>query len=131
MKDTKVHQKKIINLLKMSGEERFSYFIRKVTDSEAVWGLFDSGWALSTDDKGKKAIPFWPEKDFSSLCAEGVWENYNSKQIKLDLFISKWLPGMEKDRVLAAIFPTPKNKGVIIQPNKLLTSLEDELRQYK
>ena len=126
-----MHQKKIENILKMSGEERLLYFIRKVSDFEEVWGLFAGGWAMTADNKGRKAIPFWPEKDFSDLCANGVWKNYNSKQIELDIFISKWLLGMEKDGVLAAIFPTPKNKGVIIQPKDLLTSLKEEIEQYE
>ncbi|GBC59404.1 hypothetical protein DENIS_0343 [Desulfonema ishimotonii] len=126
-----MHQKKIENLLKMSGKERFLYFVRKVADFEEVWGLFADGWAMTADNEGRKAIPFWPEKDFSNLCAEGAWKNYNSKQIKLDKFMSKWLPGMEKDGVLVAIFPTPKNKGVIIQPKELSASLEEEIEQYE
>lgn len=131
MKDTKMHQKKIENILKMPGDERLQYFVRKVSDFEEVWGLFDDGWAMTADTEGRKAIPLWPEKDFSDLCAEGVWENYNSKPIELDRFVSKWLPGMEKDGVLTAIFPTPKNKGVIIQPKDLLTTLEEEIEQYE
>ncbi len=125
-----MHQKQIENLLKKSGKDRFLYFVRKVTDFEEVWGLFANGWAMTADDDGRKAIPFWPDKDLSSLCREGAWENYNSKQIELNKFISKWLPGMEKDGVLAAIFPTPKDKGVIIQPKELIDSLEEELEQY-
>jgi hypothetical protein len=131
MKDTKMDPKKIRNLLKISGKEKLKYFVRKVADFEEVWGLFADGWAMTADDEGRKAIPFWPEKDLSILCAEGAWQNYESKQIELANFISKWLPGMEKDGILAAVFPTPMNKGLIIQPKELLASLEKETEQYK
>lgn len=126
-----MHQKKIENLLKLSGKERYLYFVRKVTDFEELWGLFADGWAMTANDDGKKAIPFWPEKELSNLCTKGEWENYSSKQIKLENFISRWLPGMEKDGVSVAIFPTPENKGVIIQPKELLAALKEELEQYQ
>lgn len=131
MKDIKMHQKKIENLFKMSGKDRYQYFIRKVADFETVWGLFADGWAMTADDEGKKAIPFWPEKELSSMCATEEWENYIPKKIELDPFLSKWIPGMEKDGVLLAIFPTPEKKGVLTPPKELLSSLKEELEQYE
>ena len=131
MKDIEMHEKKIKNLLKKSGKDRFRYFVRKVADFELVWGLFADGWAVTSTADGQNAIPFWPEKELADICAEGVWSDYNSQQIELERFISKWLLGMEKDDVLAAIFPTPKDKGVIVQPKLLLFSLEEELEQYE
>lgn len=125
-----MHKQKIENIIQMPGEERYFYFIRKVTDFEEVWGLYANGWATTADGKDRKAIPFWPEKVFADLCANGTWEGYTSKPIELDLFISKWLPGMEKDNTLAAIFQTPENKGIISNPKDLLISLDEELEQY-
>ena len=131
MEAIKMHKKKIENLIKMTGKDRYQYFIRKVADFETVWSLFADGWAMTSDDEGKKAIPFWPEKELTNLCASDAWEKYTPKQINLDHFLTKWLPGMKKDGVLLAIFPTPKNKGVLTQPNDLLSSLEEELKKYE
>ncbi|WP_454046937.1 hypothetical protein [Chryseobacterium sp. Marseille-Q8038] len=35
--------KKINNISKMSEDERYNYFIRKVADFEELWGLNDDG----------------------------------------------------------------------------------------
>lgn len=115
----------------MSGDARNLYFVRKVADFEIVWSLFEDGWAMVADDNEQKAIPFWPEKELAELCAKGEWRNYHSKQIKLDDFLLKWLPGMIKDGLSVAIFPTPSDKGVILSPTKLLSLLEDEVKQYE
>lgn len=34
---------KIENILKMSEDERYDYFVRKVADFEQIWGLSDNG----------------------------------------------------------------------------------------
>ncbi|WP_255462680.1 DUF2750 domain-containing protein [Galbibacter sp. BG1] len=124
--------KKISNIINLSAQERYDYFIRKIADFEEVWGLYDGdGWAMTMDDGGRKAMPFWPEKEFAKLCAQNEWENYKPKAIGLDDFIEKWLVGMYKDNLKAVVFYTPNNKGLIIYPHKLKDDLEEELEQYE
>lgn len=125
------HPKKLRSILEKSGEERFEYFIRKVTDFSEVWGLFDNGWATSSDKSGGTAIPFWPEKDFARLCASETWKNYAPRKIGIEDFLDKWLPGMEKDGSLAAVFPTPTDKSVFIEPNRLGSLLKKEMEQHE
>ncbi|MCZ1269023.1 DUF2750 domain-containing protein, partial [Paenibacillus tundrae] len=38
-------------VIKLPANIRYEYFIKKVTDSEEIWGLYDDGWAMSSDDK--------------------------------------------------------------------------------
>lgn len=88
-----MHKRKIENIFRLSSQERFSYFIRKVTDFEEVWGLSDgSEWALIGDSDDNQLFPVWPEKDFAEICATGVWYNYVPKSIPLNDFISKLSP---------------------------------------
>ena len=47
------------------------------------------------------------------------------------LFMEKWLPGMERDEILVAVFPTPEGKSIYVQQSMLLESLEEELIQYE
>jgi hypothetical protein len=47
-------------VIKLPANIRYEYLIKKVADSEEVWGLYDDGWAMSSDDKGRLLIPFWP-----------------------------------------------------------------------
>lgn len=128
MEDT---NKKIENILKMSEDERYNYFIRKVTDFEELWGLNNDGWALLGDDDGNRIFPVWPEKEFAALCAVDQWKNYNPEVITLENFIEKWIPGMTNDKTLVNVFLTPNAKGKVISPNDLYTDLQGELEQYE
>lgn len=125
-----INKSKVNNVINSSAEERYSYFIRKVADFEEVWGLYNEGWAMLEDNKEQNIIPFWPEEAFAQLCAEGVWESYQPKPIELNNFIEKWLPGMEKDGKSAGIFYNPEGKGIVVQPDKLLGAIQEELEQY-
>jgi hypothetical protein len=125
-----IHAKKIENVLKLNSLDRYDYFIRKVADLEVVWGLFKDGWAMvSVDDQ--QGIPFWPEAEFAALCASGEWAGFHAKEISVEDFIKKWLPGMNSDKRIASIFPTPDGKPSIVDPKVLQQHLSDELKQYE
>ncbi len=48
---------------------------------------------------GNVVIPFWPKEQFVQLCAQGVWQGYTARSIPLEDFLSKWLPGMQKEAI--------------------------------
>jgi hypothetical protein len=122
--------KKIANVINLSAEDRYDYFIRKVADFEEVWGLFDNGWAM-LGHVDEKTLALWPEKAFAEICINTVWKTYRPKKILLNDFLQKWLPGMDSDGTKAAVFFTPKEKGIIVPSKKLLANLNDELQQYE
>lgn len=123
--------KKIENIVKMTEDERYDYFIRKVADFEQVWGLNDNGWALLGDDDGNQILPLWPEREFAELCAVDQWKNYKPESIELDNFLEKWIPGMINAKTLINIFLTPDAKGSVVSPPTLESDLQDELEQYQ
>lgn len=125
-----LHPQKIERVLRLGTQARLDYFIRKIADSEVVWGLFGTGWATATAD-GRMAIPFWPEQDFAALCADDAWTGFHAKAIPLDAFLTRWLPGMEKDQRLCAVFPAPADNGHLVLPQDLLASIRLELTQYE
>ncbi|MDQ1097678.1 MULTISPECIES: DUF2750 domain-containing protein [Chryseobacterium] len=123
--------KKIGNILRMSENERYDYFIRKVADFEVLWGLDDNGWALLGDNEGRQVLPLWPEKEFAELCAIDQWEGFKPKEISLNDFFEKWIPGMTNDNTLVNIFLTPEEKGSVISPKDLGVDLQNEAEQYE
>lgn len=125
-----IHSRKLESISGLKAVERYSYFVRKVADFEVVWGLFDDGWA-TLEIKGQKGIPFWPEEDFADLCATEDWGNYRPRDIQLDDFIEKWLPEMEKDGLVPAIFPTPKEHAFSVSAGELSAELKNELQHYE
>ena len=123
--------KKIDSILKLSSEERYAYFIRKVADFEEVWGLYDNGWALMGDDEKNEVFPFWPEFEFAQLCARDKWTSYKPKSIDVYSFLEKWLTGMQRENKNIGVFYIPQGKGIIISAKKLEVDLKEELSQYE
>lgn len=122
--------KEIEAVVNSSAPKRYEYFIKKVADFEEIWGLFSEGWAIVGDSEGNIKIPFWPKKEFAEICAAGIWRLYVPKSIPLEDFMSKWLPGMEKDNREAAVFYTNNDVGVSVDVKRLKNDLELELKKY-
>lgn len=125
-----MHPKKIQSISSLKPEDRFDFFIRKVADFEVVWGLYDEGWATSNLNMGE-VVPFWPEGEFASQCATGMWSNFLPRTISVQDFLHKWLPGMRSDSRLCQVFPVPEDVGLVISPAELETALREELGYYE
>lgn len=97
---------KMKDVLGMSDADRLEYFVKKSVKNDAVWGLRDGeGWCgMGTGEDGE-ALPFWPEEAFAVLMAEEDWAAGRPASIPLPELIESWLPDMERDGVLAAVFP--------------------------
>ncbi|MDN2701594.1 MULTISPECIES: DUF2750 domain-containing protein [unclassified Janthinobacterium] len=125
-----MHPDKFKQVAGLPSAERHAYFVRKVADTQEVWGLHHDGWATAQLD-GKVAIPFWPEAAFAQACASGDWEHFQARAIGLDDFLAKWLPGMAENKQLAFVFPVPQGSASIAAPGDLLADLREEARQYE
>lgn len=125
-----MHPEKLRQVIQLPAQQRYGYFVRKVADTQAVWGLHDGGWATAQAG-GTVAIPFWPEADFAQACASGDWAGYQPRAIALGDFLNKWLPGMASNGQLASVFPVSQGSVSIVAPADLLSDLRDETRQYE
>ncbi|KAI1692860.1 hypothetical protein Ddc_23274 [Ditylenchus destructor] len=125
-----MHLRKIAEVLQLDASNRCDYFVRKVADFEMVWGLHDSGWATAIIN-GYVVIPFWPEEAFAAMCAADEWAGYRAIAIPIDGFLSNWLSGMQRDKRLCLVFPTPKQVGCVLLPTELKSLIQQELQQYK
>lgn len=123
--------KKVDNILKLSSEDRYAYFVRKIADFEEVWGLYNDGWALMADEEKNEVFPFWPESEFAQLCAKDKWSSYEPKSIDIHVFLEKWLVGMQRDKKNVGVFYTPERKGVVVSAKELEVDLKEELSQYE
>lgn len=126
-----MHPEKLRRVIAQSGDERFDYLVRKVADFEEIWGLTDDSWASCVDDSGQTAVPLWPEADFAAACATGNWAGMRPKPIALADFLNNWIPGMERDNRLVAVFPIPSGKGLFVEADRLAEALEDGKKQYE
>lgn len=121
----KINPKQLEAVTALEGAKRYATFIKVAADQRQVWGLFSDGWALAIADDGQQAFPLWPAREYAALCSSGAWEGYQPREIDLDTLFENLLPKLVEKKTLAAVFPTPNDKGVTPE----LTVLESDLRE--
>lgn len=114
--------------LSLSDISRFELFISGTVDRGQVWGLkCDSGWATVTSE-GRTCTPFWPAREYAEVFIKGDWQSYQAESIPIEGFISNWLPGLQMDNIHVAVFPSLEMQGIIVEAQRVLEALDDELR---
>jgi hypothetical protein len=112
----------------LPGEERYIAFLARVIQQVEVWTLKgDDGFIAFSDDDGRDCFPFWPDAACAKALATEDWADCQPEPLALEVFMTRWLPGMAKDGRLAAVFPAPDGSGVVIEPETLLQDLREEI----
>ncbi|WP_461611880.1 DUF2750 domain-containing protein [Cytobacillus kochii] len=122
-------KKEIDTVLKLPADKRYQYFIKKIVDYEAVWGLYKDGWAITEDSEGSQLVPFWPNSEFATLCTIEDWKDYKPLKISLDAFQTNWIPGMKKDGFKVSVLWN-NDDSVVVEPEILLSHIDEELENY-
>jgi hypothetical protein len=126
-----MHPDKQKNILNLSPQERYGYFIRKVADFEEVWLIQDKGKYLTLADKDEQiVIPVWPEKEFAELMLTDDWKDHEVQCMNLHDFID-WLDRLDEERVKIAGFPSFNFNGVVVTANEMKNHLVYESEQYE
>jgi uncharacterized protein DUF2750 len=127
----KVNQKEIEAVLRLPGDKRYQYFIKRVADAERLWGLWNDGWAMGVTNQGQKTIPVWPAEEYATLCRQGDWRLFVPKPIDLHEFMETLIPQLIRDGVKVSIFDTPSEASVLISDDELLDDLKHELSKIE
>ena len=86
---------------------------------------------MAGDDTGKQFIPVWPHPIYAEACALDSWKDHQPRSITLTNWLNKWIPGMQKDGLGIAVFPTYKGNGVIVSAKELELDIRAELEWYE
>jgi hypothetical protein len=122
----------IAQVLLQPNEVRYEYFVKRVSDWELVWSLKGvDGWVMSADETGNEIAVFWPFEDYAKLCANGAWQGTVPKSIDIEAFLSRWLPGLYKDRRRVGIFPNLLKQASVVDPMKLKEQIEAEREKFE
>jgi hypothetical protein len=84
-------------------QENYERFVARVKQTGEVWGLQSAaGWAQcpSNDHEGRDVLVFWSDRAYAARHVVEDWSAYVPATIPLEAFLTRWLPGMEGDRVL-------------------------------
>jgi len=110
--------------LSADSKARHRRFIQRVVAAGVVWGLkCNEGWVTSsstaddTEDRG--LMPFWSDRAYAKQCAKDEWAEYVPTEIPLNLFLEKWMPGMNADGLLVGTNWNAHLCGHEIEPLKL------------
>jgi hypothetical protein len=126
-----INGKEFETVLRLRPEKRYEYFIKKVADWQEIWSLWKDGWVLMGDANQTEIVPVWPHPMFAEAFAVGEWLGYAPKKIDLEEWMTKWIPGMEKDHRVVAVFPAGESQTTTVTPLKLKSDLEEELAKYE
>lgn len=127
-----LNDKEFESVILLEAPKRYSYWIKKVADHQQVWSLWkDGGWALAGDDQGCELTPVWPHEKFAAVCANGDWASYMPQMIEASVWLERWIPGIQRDNRLIAVFPTPADRGIVVTPERLRDDLKAELSLYE
>jgi hypothetical protein len=126
-----INGKEFETVLRLRPEKRYEYFIKKVADWQEIWSLWKDGWVLMGDANQTEIVPVWPHPMFAEAFAVGEWLGYAPKKIDLEEWMTKWIPGMENDHRMVAVFPAGESQTTTVTPLKLKSDLEEELAKYE
>ena len=109
----------------MPAEQRYDYFIKQLLELKQVWGLSsDTGWLVLPDGE-EEQLPVWPHAELAALWAAGDFPDCQPQAISLEDWLNKWLPGMEKDDLLAAVCPGTDGDSIILSAAELLGDIHE------
>ena len=115
----------------MDGPLRYQHFIKRIADTQILFGLRTSdGWVSACDDDGAEGMPLWPHPAYALECATGEWAGSTPAEIDTYDFADHWLPAMAAQGISALVFPTAAMHGVLVNSAQLETDLKEELARY-
>lgn len=112
----------------LSANERHDYFVEKILEGGKVWTLgSDRGMVMMSSD-GEECLPVWPHPDFAAAWASDDWSDCEPVPVELDAWLERWLPGMQSDEVVLAIFPGSGEDTMVVDPGELEETLLQRMK---
>jgi hypothetical protein len=91
-------------------DQRAKHFVKRVVDSQEVWGIQDDGWVLAGTDRGSEVFQVWPFEEYASRCCVDEWASCTPTSIALDAPAFEFEPlgnGMKRKLLLFACALVP------------------------
>ena len=102
--------------LQLNADYRFDHFISKLVEHEELFVLTDEHGVMMLTTEEEDCIPVWPHPDYAKAWAEGEWAECKPQSITLKVWLERWVDGMEQDELCVAVFPTPDQEGIVLEP---------------
>ncbi|MBW0147128.1 DUF2750 domain-containing protein [Marinobacter arenosus] len=122
----------IDQVLELSGEERYDFFLSEVLEEREIWILVNADnrfLKIVSEEDGVSHLPVWPSAAFAANYASGS-DGLSPKSISLPDFFKKWVPGLTRDGLEIGVFPGHDGALWITEPEELKRDLQDELSSF-
>ncbi|MBP2615354.1 DUF2750 domain-containing protein [Chryseobacterium jejuense] len=118
-------------------KNRYKAFIRKVSETETVYGLKDDkGYATSysndleyEDGEPVQIICFWADAARAKSCVSKEWNRYEASPIPLNEFLENWCLGMNSDGLIVGADFDSNLFGYEAEPLELVLEIIEELKK--
>ena len=116
------------SILHLSSPARYEFAVKTIAKTRLLWSLKGAGgWALAGSANREELMPIWPDESFAHVCRSGEWEGHSPESISLDVFLERWVPGLQRDARFIAVFPRPDNKGAEVSPARFAADILREV----
>ncbi|MBI2120795.1 MAG: DUF2750 domain-containing protein [Parcubacteria group bacterium] len=103
-------------------------FYKDVALNKKVWTIKDSkGFPAPKTFDGKRAMPFWSRLEMVEKIIQTVpaYRGFSPHELSWNEFVSKWVPGMTKDGLLAGLnWGGEKATGYDYEPEEVKKNIE-------
>lgn len=127
-----MHPKKLENLLNLSPNDRYDYFIRNSVGYEKVWVLeVDNSQLVMFNDGEDTILPVWPIEQLAQHCMFPEHRQMGAKPrcIQLDSFMDNCIPDMIRDKVFFGIFYNDEMEALIVPGDALKEDMSDQIEE--
>jgi hypothetical protein len=126
----KINEEEIKSVISLPANDRFAHFVSRSADWEEVWSLKNKdGWVMVSSQEGT-CFPVWPHPKYAEMWATDEWSDCTAELIDMNSWLSKWIPGLTKDKIKVAVFPNRVEQGVVVSPEFMLEALKKEQEKY-
>jgi hypothetical protein len=113
---------------KATSRENYDRFVERVKQSREVWGLkSQKGWAQcpSNEQQDRHVLVFWSDRAYAARHVKDDWSEYEPEAIPLASFLTRWLPGMQKDGAFVGPNWDAHLCGLEVQPQEVARRLKE------
>lgn len=122
-----ISEQELAAVMALPAEERYSYFVRTVAESDELWTLRnEEDFIFDSDDDRREFLSVWPHRRCAEMCNQGTADDAFPFKIDLDRWLAAWTTGLEIEGRLIAVFPTSSDQGCVVSPGKLADDLSAE-----
>jgi len=131
----KITEQEIEAIIKLTPQQRYAYFLKRICDWEQVWTLYEDDYIVLNEAKnGKLYILLFPFKDFAEHYATNTrgMKGVSYKSFEINEFLETIIKKLQANNVSnALVFPVANGYGLDVSMTDMVKDIQSESENYK